>query len=343
LSEELNVIKENVNVERSDVQKKKNVEFKPRIEEKKISIRIEKPMKTIQIVKKSEEGKFEITSLKSVDIVKNVEKEPEEIFQVMKRNAETNKEENEILNRKVDIWTNGLKDKCEQNNNERNIEVNVIFNGKEVIPPPVLTKTEDGYKVDSQNEIYSNLYLKKDADDPVILVPKELVNIPKKISKEEELEEKCCHGEAIGNNLYKNEDKMLGGDKSLKTFLAESKNISEEAIVKRKSFIENKEKLGTFYKTNIENLVEGRCKLAEARERFKFKRQEYLMNKELTYEMDPFKWDLVKCKDGKTKVRILEEDDKYKDSKEESLPEEEIILIRCSEPLQVEEQENDDE
>jgi hypothetical protein len=59
--------------------------------------------------------------------------------------------------------------------------------------------------------------------------------------------------------------------------------------------------------------------------------------------MDPFKWDLVKCKDGKTKVRILGEDDIYKNSKEESLPEEETILIRCSESIQIEEQSDDNE
>jgi hypothetical protein len=75
--------------------------------------------------------------------------------------------------------------------------------------------------------------LKKDQDDPIVIIPKELVNIQKKVSKEEILEEKCCHGEAMGNFINE-ENKMIGGDKSLKTFLSKSNIKHEEASVKRK-------------------------------------------------------------------------------------------------------------
>jgi hypothetical protein len=54
----------------------------------------------------------------------------------------------------------------------------------EIIPPPILTETEDGYKVESENEVYSNLYLRKDQDDPEVAMPKKFVNILKKTSKE---------------------------------------------------------------------------------------------------------------------------------------------------------------
>jgi hypothetical protein len=36
--------------------------------------------------------------------------------------------------------------------------------------------------------------------------------------------------------------------------------------------------------------------------------------KELIFEMDPFEWELVRCENGQTKVRIIvEKDDEYKD------------------------------
>jgi hypothetical protein len=130
-------------------------------------------------------------------------------------------------------------------------------------------------------------------------------------------------------------DKMLGGDKSLKTYLEkETVLMMKKKTDIRTSFEENKEKLEAFYKTNIEDIIEGKSKLAEARERFRFKKQEYCVNKELSYEMDPFKWDLVKDINGKTKVRIIEElEDKNNIPDEEIMPDEETLSIENKKPL----------
>jgi hypothetical protein len=165
---------------------------------------------------------------------------------------------------------------------------------EEIIPPPNLIKNEEGYKVESQNETYTNIYLKVDPDDPVIEIPKIFINVQKKQSKEEILEEQCCHGEAMRNSPEEKNVEMLGGDLSLKTYLSDSKNISEEAVVKRSSYIEAKDKIETFFKTNIEEITENKSKLAKAKENCRFKKQEYCVNKELSFEMDPFRWDLVK-------------------------------------------------
>jgi hypothetical protein len=132
------------------------------------------------------------------------------------------------------------------------------------------------------------------------------------------------------------ENKMLGGDKSLKTYLVESTTVAKRENRNLLSFKENKEKLEIFYKTNIEDIIEGKSKLAEAREWFKFKKQEYCVNKELSYEMDPFKWDLVKDNCGRTKVRIIEElEDNNNVPDEEIMPDEEILSIENKEPMKI--------
>jgi hypothetical protein len=133
---------------------------------------------------------------------------------------------------------------------------------------------------------------------------------------------------------------MLGGDKSLKNYLLKANEETEKENSKRSIFEENREKIETFYRTNITDIIEGKSKLAEARERFEFKKQEYCVNKELSYEMDPFKWDLVKDIDGKTKVRIIEElDDENNNPNEETLPDEETLAVEHGEPLKTEQEE----
>jgi hypothetical protein len=68
---------------------------------------------------------------------------------------------------------------------KRDIRVTIDPVKEEIIPPPKLVKNEEGYKVESQNEIYTNIYLKNDPDDPVIEIPKIFINVQKKQSKEE--------------------------------------------------------------------------------------------------------------------------------------------------------------
>jgi hypothetical protein len=60
---------------------------------------------------------------------------------------------------------------------------------------------------------------------------------------------------------------MLGGDKSLKEYLAFEEIVrNTKTINARIAFEGNKDKLESFYKTNIEDIIEGKNKLAEARE-----------------------------------------------------------------------------
>jgi hypothetical protein len=114
---------------------------------------------------------------------------------------------------------------CNENIIRTEVQVNIKFENR-TIPPPTLTKTEQGYELKSHDVVYQNLYLKKDEDDPVIVHPNEYTNVVRKVTREEIMEEECCHGEAMGNlETEKNNPEMLGGDKSLKKFL---KNISQE-------------------------------------------------------------------------------------------------------------------
>jgi hypothetical protein len=173
--------------------------------------------------------------------------------------------------------------------------------------------------------------LTKDEDDPEFAIPQEFVKVKKDVTEEDLIEEQCCHGEAMGD--FQEDENMLNSDKSLKAELAKARQEMKKPISKRSSFTENREKLESYYRTNIDNLIENRSKLANARERFEQKRIERMLDKELIYEADPFKWDLVKDKDGKTKIRILGEDDPYKDFEEKNLPDEETLITSCSDNI----------
>jgi hypothetical protein len=134
-------------------------------------------------------------------------------------------------------------------------------------------------------------------------------------------------------------DDMLDGDKSLKATIIKERKEEETRSEKKKkkevksNFRYNKRKLEGFFKTNIEEMIDNNKKLFDAKENYCLQRLNYLSRKELCYEMDPFIWELVKCKDGSTKVKIIGESDKFKNwGNEKVLNEEEIICIRNFEP-----------
>jgi hypothetical protein len=54
------------------------------------------------------------------------------------------------------------------------------------------------------------LELELDKDDPIVPIPKDLSCPEKKVSKEDLIEELCCHGEAIGTLTDAFEGKMVG-------------------------------------------------------------------------------------------------------------------------------------
>jgi hypothetical protein len=151
-------------------------------------------------------------------------------------------------------------------NNKEDIQVKINFKKDEIIPSPKLVKDEQGYRLESQNTVYQNIYLSRDEDDPVIVKPTEYVSVDKKIRKEDKLEEQCCHGETMDDSQINDKSEMLEGDKSLKNYLEIDEENSERTSCKV-TFQENREKVEEFYKTNIETLLENRNKLAGARER----------------------------------------------------------------------------
>jgi hypothetical protein len=156
------------------------------------------------------------------------------------------------------------------------------------------------------------------------------------------MEEECCHGNAMGQLNGEENSQMLGGDKSLNNYL-NAVNEKREQILTRSNFQENKSKIETFYKPNIEMMLENNNKLIDAKEKYKLKRLEYLGNKELYFEMDPFTWELVRCRDGTTKIKIIEEDDEHKEwGKEEVIDEEDIFKIRSYENTQYEVDDEED-
>jgi hypothetical protein len=64
-----------------------------------------------------------------------------------------------------------LKFKCKTSDRKVNIIVKPVNNNKE-IPPTILIKTDDEYKVESQDETYQKIYMKKGEDDPVFVIQK---------------------------------------------------------------------------------------------------------------------------------------------------------------------------
>jgi hypothetical protein len=149
------------------------------------------------------------------------------------------------------------------------------------------------------------------------------------------MEEEYCHeGEMCQmENIINNE--MPSGDISLKNVLTERRKIDEtqrearKIIEIRSNFRNNKRKIEGFFKTNIEEMMGNNKKLIDAREEYRLPNLNYLNSKELCYEMDPFILELVKCKDGSTKVKIIGEDDRFKSrGKSKVLDEEDIIRIR---------------
>jgi hypothetical protein len=297
-------------------------------EQKRMAIDMEKQSKLVEVGKESPANEFvsksEVTSIAPVNHAQ----------------IKCSKVETVVMLGRDDIKVENVK--------KRNISVKPkVVDDQTEVPLPVLVKDEEGYKLESQNELYKNLFLKVDEDDPVIKKCNDYGTVKKKVSKEEKMEEECCHGDAMGQLEDVVDKEMLSGDKSLKSFLIKERNKTQEDIretAKKKEFHKNKETLENFFRTNIEEMMENNRKLTDAREKYKLQKMNYFCSKELCYEMDPFVWELVKCKDGTTKVNIVQEDDKYKNwEKMKVLEEEDIVKIRNFETLQDETDEEENE
>jgi hypothetical protein len=187
---------------------------------------------------------------------------------------------------------------------------------QEVVQLPTLVKDEKSYKMTTTDETCKKLFLKVDEDDPVIKMSDSCESVVKKVSKELEMEEIVCHGEVMEQveDIVSNE--MLGGDKSLKAILMEERTEVSEMKKPEKDksrFKRNKDKLEEFFMTNVQEMLKEKELLYSAEEKFKERKIINSCKKELCHEMNRFELELVKCKDGKTKVRIIQENDVNKD------------------------------
>jgi hypothetical protein len=98
------------------------------------------------------------------------------------------------------------------------------FNDQEVVPLPMLVKEENTYKIVTQNETSKKIFLKENEDDPVIKPCDKFEIVEKKTLEKDEMEERFCHGEAMGQLNDVIDDDMLSRDKSLKAAIIKERN-----------------------------------------------------------------------------------------------------------------------
>jgi hypothetical protein len=108
-------------------------------------------------------------------------------------------------------------------------------------------------------------------------------------------------------------------------------------------FQKNQKVIEEFFKKNIEEMMDNNKKLIDMREKHRLLKLNYLGSKELCYEMDPFIWELIKFKDGSTKINIIDENDQYKNWEKDKVLEEDIIRIRNFEANQNQDENEEEE
>jgi hypothetical protein len=136
---------------------------------------------------------------------------------------------------------------------QRNIEVRPT---KKVIDNEVIPERKiiyNIYKVIKDNP-EPEILLELRRDDPIIAIPKDLSCTKNKVSKEDMIEEMCCHGEAMRKLDDAVDENMMGGDMSLKTKIIYGRKKHLEKI----SFEEKKNKLEKYFKTNVDLILENK-------------------------------------------------------------------------------------
>jgi hypothetical protein len=213
----------------------------------------------------------------------------EKTVTTIKEEQEAIKPEEETDNdKKIELIENVTTRKPEiisiDNVRKRNIEVKVIDKKVQIeMPLPNLEKGDEEYKLTTQNESCRKLFLKIDEDDPIIKLPNKFELVEKKISKELEIEERVCHGEAMEQLNDVIDEIILAGDNSLKTVLLneplEYQSEVKGPMKKNNSFKEKKKILEEFFPTNVEEMLRSRKMLYEAEEKYKEQKMIYLCKK----------------------------------------------------------------
>jgi hypothetical protein len=95
----------------------------------------------------------------------------------------------------------------------RNIEVIPVkkIDDYECNPEPEIIKEDGEYRIIRKISL-TETQLKLDEDDPIVPIPKDLSCPEKKVTKEEIIEELCCHGEAMGTLTDAFEGEMVGAN-----------------------------------------------------------------------------------------------------------------------------------
>jgi hypothetical protein len=115
--------------------------------------------------------------------------------------------------------------------NKKSIEVVVKkkVDDLEIIPDPEIIKENGEYKVLEKIPL-TEVQIELQKDDPVIPIPADLSSPEKKVSKEDVIEDLCCHAEAMGILVDAFGEKMVGGDLSLKAKVLRDREKYNEKI-----------------------------------------------------------------------------------------------------------------
>jgi hypothetical protein len=170
------------------------------------------------------------------------------------------------------------------------VKVNLMKDLPDILLPSIV-KEDDQYKLETSDEICRNFFLKKEDDDPKIAVTNKFEVVEKeKPTEEEMMEEETCHGEDMGQLNDPFGKKMLMGSKSLKNnIINERSKMQEQPIRNEKGkFYEAREAIEKFFMGNMQELINNRKKLYNAKEEYRRRKLNNFCRKELCYEMDPF-------------------------------------------------------
>jgi hypothetical protein len=174
-----------------------------------------------------ESKRNESNLLESIKLVADLNKKGKSAESMISANYKSeenisSKEQIEIPKRKPielsNLIMNNQKEIPRGNAPKKEIEVDVKckIDGKKEIPIPIIKEKVGKFEVIAQDQLSVNLFVKKYEVDPVYKMPEDLSCKPRKISKEEEMEEAVCFGNAMGTLEEAFHEKMLPDDIYLK-------------------------------------------------------------------------------------------------------------------------------
>jgi hypothetical protein len=180
-------------------------------------------------------------------------------------------EKENIVEKKIQELFNILSDEINVNvviktSTKRNIDVEIQskINGKEIIHDSLITKNKQRhFVIEVNNVVDEEIENKLNGDEPTINMPKKLIYEPRKIPKEEIVEELICHGDALDELKDIVNENMLGDDYSLKIRIEKNRKLYNE----KNPFKEKKLAIEEFSKTNVKCMLENRKTMIDIEEK----------------------------------------------------------------------------